>query len=173
MKHLLTLTLCLGIAWGQNITEGTGLELETINDFAIVVEPYDDFPHYKNLGLTAEYIETKVKLTLRSNGIIPSPSGRTKYLYVNINMKMINDMGYVGDVSIDFRRPVQYPLSDDNYVFRKFNEVDNVRYQYSAVTYHDSALFTTPQEGALDYIVSVLVTKIDKFSLALLEANEK
>ena len=175
MKHLLTLTLFLGIVWGQSQfikMGGTGLELETINNFEIVVEPYDDNPIYKNIGLTSQYIETKVKLALRSNGIIPSGGNNlTRYLYVNINM--LYDRGYTYNINLMFKRPVQYPINEDLYVIHKFDEVDNVRYQFGVATYSKNMLITTPPQGALDHIVSSLVMMIDKFSLALLEANGK
>ena len=174
MKHLLTLTLFLGIAWGQSqyVTVGTGLELETINDFDILVESYDDNPIYKNIGLTSQYIETKVKLALRSNGIIPEGTkSSSRYLYVNINM--LYDMGYIVNIALQFKRPVQYLINEDLTVLHKFDDVDNVRYKFGVATYSKNMLVTTPSQGALGHIVSQLVIMIDKFSLALLEANGK
>ena len=174
MKHLLTLTLFLGIAWGQNqtvIKEGTGLEITTINDFNLIVEEYSGDPVYKKIGLTSQYIETKVKLALRSNGIIPDQGSGNKKLYINI--KILEDQGYIYSINTEFMRPVQYPINYKSFVFNRFDEFDDVRYKYGVTTYSKAGVGATGYQGALENIMSHLLIYIDDFSIALLEANDK
>ena len=168
-KILYSLVFLLSGVWGQPPISGTGLELEPLDGFEILVEDMDSFT--KNIGLTESYIETKTKLALRTNGTPPTRGESRAYLYININI-LENTGGYIYNIDLQFNRPVHYVAFDINPMI-DFPKNKNIYYKYGVNTFSKSLIGSTPTNGALQHISNSLISLIDQFSIALLEANEK
>ena len=170
MKHLLTLTLFLGIVWGQG-AKATGLELSDISDFDVLCEQLNEAG--KKIGLNQESIKAKVKLTLRGNGTPSKGNDISPYLYINIfvredKTKSGNILGHAVNITMEFRRFVSY----DTYSPPSFEK--KVWGKYAGTWFLPDWHLTISRDDPLrPKIMGNLLEMVDQFSIALLEANEK
>ena len=61
---------------------GTGLELDRLNDFEIIIDDFNDVAN--TIGLKKDYFETKINLLLNENGTSPNILPTTNFLFVQI-----------------------------------------------------------------------------------------
>jgi len=173
MKHLLTLTLFLGIAWGQMVTtRGTGLELNPISDFGVICERISS--DGKRIGLNAESVEAKVKLSLRGNGTPSKGKKGSPYLYINIFVREDvttsgRSLGHSVVIEVSFHRLVMYH-SDANAHFAMMPEYGKFGRTWSVP---ERNLGLPPFADTKSEIMREILEMVDRFSIALLEANEK
>jgi hypothetical protein len=112
MKTLVLLTLVLVAAFGQAIADtGTGVELPRDAPIPILMEISKGA---EELGLTEDYVRSKVELQLRRNGLKPTNQPRSQVgwhsIYVNINVT-----GPAFSWEISFWRPVYYEVNGKQY----------------------------------------------------------
>ena len=171
MKHLLRLTLFLGLVWGQ-VRIGTGLELNDISDFIVICEtPNSDG---ERIGLSKKSIEAKVKLALRGNGTPSKGKKGSPYLYINIFVREDNttsgkSLGHSISIELSFHRIVTYLKFGGNYATKM------PEYATTGITWNlpEENLAIPASYDTKSEIMQILLEMVDQFSIALLEANEK
>ena len=149
------------MSFGQNYTPNvSGLELKDINDFDIVVENINK----NNLGISREFIDSKVKLMLRKNGISPSYNKSGPYLYINLFLREDlsvsgKSFGFSFVLTIEFKRLVVY-----GYEGNLFETV--------GPTWEKTNHLATNASRARQGVIDMLQDVIDQFSVSLIDAND-
>ncbi len=145
---------------------GTGLELDRMNDFTVIMKEFDK--NALSIGLNENYFDSKINLLLDKNGTPASTTLTNNSL--SIELKIINNLKprnvknhYYAFIAIKFSRPSGYKAAA-----RKYTKVSDV--------WSTESTFV-PMHGDLDRfkneIMIVIENKINKFSNSLIKANNK
>ena len=158
--------LIISSALAQNYRiMGTGLELDRLNDFEIII---DDFNNVANtLGLKKDYFETKINLLLNENGTPSNILPTSNFLFVKINFiemplpsKIENQ--YLASISISFHRLIGY-------------DAVSKRYSKTGQVWHSDPVYVPIRINLENFrkdIMKVVEKKINQFSKSLLLANK-
>ena len=144
---------------------GTGLELDRLNDFEIII---DDFNNVANtIGLNKNYFETKINLLLNENGTPPNILSTTNFLIVKIKFIEMNSFSKIGNqyfasISISFQRLIGY-------------DAVSKRYSKTGQVWHSDPVYVPIRINLENFrkdIMKVVEKKINQFSKSLLLANK-
>ena len=165
MFKYLSLFAFIAIIWSKNYNiMGTGLELNNIQDFEIIIENLSN--DAIALGLTTNHFEYIIINTLTENGTTSNTKKSSQKLYIDIeiNNEKIGieaTRGLSYSILLSFKRPIQYTTNSKSYT-----KIVN--------TWTLKKNFLVMPENLLSVkkiISNELIKLLDNFSSALLRAN--
>ena len=144
---------------------GTGLELDRLNDFEIIIDDFNDVAN--TIGFKKDYFETKINLLLNNNGTSPNISPTTNFLFVKIkfiDMPLFSTIEnqYFASISISFHRLIGY-------------DAVSKRYSKTGLVWHSDTVFVPIRINLENFrkdIMKAVEKKINQFSKSLLLANK-
>ncbi len=132
----------------------TGVELLRGAKIPVLIEWVDS--ETQSLGLTKEFIQAKVELRLRQNGLEPIAVSPFYQYYIYIQ---IGTVGSAFTWNVEFNRPVEYKL-------------DNSSFSMTACTYNRNGLGTyRTKRSARDFIMDQVLSAIDILSNEILKSQ--
>ncbi len=158
--------LIISSALAQNYRiMGTGLELDKLNDFELIIDDFNDVAN--TLGLKKDFFETRINLLLNENGTPSNILPTSNFLFVKINFIEMHSLSkienqYFASISISFHRLIGYDAVSKRY--SKIGEVWHSDTNYIPIRIN--------LENFRKDIIKVVEKKISKFSKSLLLANK-
>ena len=139
-----------GGARAQDISNGTGLEVENYSFVCIIIETLPEGA--TEVGLTKDRVLPRVELRLRQAGLHPGEQRSGECLYVSINV-----VGQAFSVHLAFLRWVSYVVGE------------NRQLRVHAATWNTGGAGTHGRDS--EYIVQGLDRHLDQFVNEYLKAN--
>ena len=144
---------------------GTGLELDRLNDFEIIIDDFNDVAN--TLGIKKDYFETKIILLLNKNGTPPNILPTSNFLFVKINFIDMHSFSkienqFFASISISFHRLIGY-------------DALSKRYSKKGQLWHSDTDYIPIRINLENFrkdIMKVVEKKINQFSKSLLLANK-
>ena len=158
--------LIISSALAQNYRiMGTGLELDRLNDFEIIIDDFNDVAN--TIGLKKDYFETKINLLLNENGTSPNILPTSNFLFVKINFIEMHlpskiENQYLASISISFHRLIGY-------------DAVSKRYSKTGQVWHSDPVYVPIRINLENFrkdIMKVVEKKINQFSKSLFLANK-
>ena len=164
VRYILYLLIFSSIL-GQDIRiMGTGLELDRMDDFTVIMKEFDE--NALSIGLNENYFYSKIILLLNKNGT-PSSTALTNNS-LSIELRVINNLKspkvknyYYAFISMKFSRPSGYKAAA-----RKYTKLSDVWSTESTFVFMHGDLNRFRNE-----IMTVIENKINQFSNSLIKAN--
>lgn len=145
---------------------GTGLELDELDDFLVIINDFDEFSN--SMGLDKNYFETEINLLLDKNNTPSATTLTQNFLFVKIEIvnlypssKIENQ--FFASISISFNRSIGYDA-----IARKYSKVGKV--------WHTDTVYVPIRINVEIFkkdIMEEVKKKINQFSSSLIEANNK